>query len=117
MGGGNTKPIPKEVPVYTHQRKVDGSLATAAEEERRKKIEEQMIERFREIEIHNREMAQHDYGVQFFMDVEDQKVRKGRKIPVRKGTSKKPITKKSTEKKSPKKSGTIKSSRSRVSEK
>ena len=117
MGGGNTKPIPKEVPVYTHQRKVDGSLATAAEEERRKRIEEQMIERYREIEIHNREMAQYDYGVQFFMDVEDQKVRKGRKIPLKKGTSKKPITKKSTDKKDTKKSGSIKSSRSKLSDK
>lgn len=117
MGGGNTKVIPKEIPVYTHQRKVDGSLATAAEEERRKRIEEQMIERYKEIEQHNREMAEYDYGVQFFMDVEEQRVKRGRKYISKKATSKKPITKKETDKKSSSRKDTIKSSRSKKSDK
>lgn len=94
MGSGKSKiPTSKTLDVYTHQRKVDGSQATAAEEERRKRLEEQMFERAKEIEEHNRQMAKHDFAINFFMDIEEQKAKRETK-KVASSKDKKPVRKK-----------------------
>merc|ERR1712054_271708 len=80
MGSGGSKgPTDNVIKLYTHQVKVDGSLATAKETERRRIEAEQMLQRAKEIEAHNKEMANFDYSVNFFMDIEEQKAKKEKK--------------------------------------
>ena len=113
MGFGQSKQPPQmEITHYLHQEKIDGSLATQKEEERRKKIEELRAQRKREIQEKQKEIDAKDPKLNFFVDAVMQgeverkkKKKKGRKK--KKGKSRK----KSRSRKDRKKSKSRKKSR------
>lgn len=100
MGSGNSKaPTSNIIKVDTHQVKVDGSLATEKETERRRQEAELMLQRAKEIEEHNNEMKKYDFAVNFFMDIEEQKQKKSTKKETTSRDKRKERDKKAAEKK------------------